>query len=171
MALYVPNDEAAQIAADLIPKYHPRLTGIEISHLLNVKAPKKVSKNGKSTGKQQRKDKKITIAKCSKVSAKTCAVAEKDVHFVIEYDSLIWDALPPDKKQAVVDHELGHCGNDADGTYMVPHSLEDFKFMLERYGFWKSDVEDFARTVISVAAKQNGEIGHLEETADEQSGD
>lgn len=158
MAIYVPNEEAEQIAADLISKYHQRLHGLKIAHLLNVKAPPKVAKNSKKPKKQLRQGKKIVIAKCSKVSSKTCAIAEQDVHFVIEYDSLIWDAMSPEKKRAVVDHELGHCGSDADGVYCMTHDLEDFKFMLERHGFYKSDVEDFARTVINVANKQSGVI-------------
>lgn len=156
MAIYIPNDEAEQIASELIPKYHQRLHGLKIAHLLNVKAPPKIAKNSKKPKKQPRAGKKITIAKCSKVSAKTCAVAEKDVHFVIEYDSLIWDAMQDDMKRAVVDHELCHAGSDADGVYIIPHGIEDFKAIIERWGFWKSDVEDFARTVIAVANKQKG---------------
>ena len=154
MAIYVPNEEAAQIAADLIPKYHPRLAGLKIAHLLNVKAPKKVAKKSKKPVKQPRIGKKITIAKCSKVTTKTQALAEQDIHFVIEYDSLIWDAMPPEKRRAVVDHELGHAGSDADGVYLVNHDIEDFRYMLVRHGFYKADVEDFARTVLQVAAKQ-----------------
>lgn len=144
MAQYVPNDEAAVIADELIELYHTRLTGLKIAHLLNLKAPPKPSKKPK---KQPRQGKKIVMAKASKVSSKTQAVAEKDVHFVIEYDSLIWDQLPDDKKRALVDHELCHCGNDADGTYMVNHSVEEFREIIDRHSFWKNDVELFAQTV------------------------
>ena len=145
MADYINNDEAQAIADNLIPLYHQRLTGLKIVHLLNLKMPPKPSKKPK---KQPRQGKKITMAKTSKVSAKTQALAEKDVRFVIEYDSLIWDKLPEDKKRALVDHELGHCGNDADGCYLINHDIEDFKFMIKRHGFWKSDVQDFADTVM-----------------------
>ncbi len=154
MADYIPNDEAAAIAADLIPKYHPRLSGLKISHLLNVKQPPKPTKKPK---KQPRQGKKITIAKCSKVSKKTQALAEQDIHFVIEYDSLIWDAMDIKQKTATVDHELGHAGSDADGTYMINHEIEDFGFVLRRYGFWKSDIEKFAQTVIEVYNRDHSE--------------
>lgn len=162
MAIYVPNEEAAQIAADLIPKYHPRLAGLKIAHLLNVKVPKKVSKKSKKPVKQPRQGSKVTIAKCSKVTTKTQALAEQDIHFVIEYDSLIWDAMPVEKRTAVVDHELCHCGSDADGVYLIKHTLEDFKEILQRHGFWKADVEDFARTVLQVAAQR---ANHTEASA------
>jgi len=167
LALYVPNDEAAQIAADLIPKFHTRLTGAKISHLLNVKNPPK-----KAATKQPRQGKKVTIAKCSKVSAKTQALVGDDIHFVIEYNSLIWDAMDFRQKTAVVDHELGHAGNDADGFYMVNHDIEDFGYMIDRYGFWKKDLEAFGKVVIDNFLKGNVEVpSDNTEVSVEQSGD
>ena len=159
MAEYVTNDEAIAIADTLIPEFHPRLIGMKISHLLNVKQPPKPSKKPK---KQPSQGKKITMAKTSKVSAKMQALAEQDIRFVIEYDSLIWDALPEDKKIALVDHELCHCGNDADGCYLVNHSVEEFREILDRRGFWKSDVQQFAETCETVY--------HSQENSNEQSG-
>src|SRR3990167_11417787 len=106
MAEYVTNDEAIAIADTLIPEFHPRLIGMKISHMLNVKQPPKPSKKPK---KQPRQGKKITMAKTSKMSLKIQAVFEKDIRFVIEYDSLIWDKLSEEAKYALVDHELCHC--------------------------------------------------------------
>ena len=144
MAEYIPNDEASVIADELIELYHPRLTGIKIAHLLKVMPVPKKTKNSKPP----RQGKKITLAKTSKVSPKTAALASQDYRFVIEYGSLYWDRMPDNMKRALVDHELGHCGNDADGLYMVNHDIEDFGFMIERYGCWKKDVEDFVTTVL-----------------------
>ena len=149
MADYIPNDEAAQIAADLITQYHPRLTGLKIAHLLRLMpVPKKQTK-------QPRQGKKITLAKASKVSPKTNALAENDFKFVIEYGSLYWDKMDGSMKRALVDHELGHCGNDADGVYLINHDIEDFRFMIERHGTWKSDVESFVNTVLAVCGKES----------------
>ena len=150
MAEYIPNAEAEVIAEELIEQYHPRLIGLKIAHLLKVMPvpkPKKVQK-------QPRQGKKITLAKTSKVSSKTNALAEKDFHFVIEYGSLYWDQMEDNMKRALVDHELGHCGNDADGVYLVNHSIEDFDFMILRYGCWKKDVEQFVQTVLTTFNKQ-----------------
>ena len=44
-------------------------------------------------------------------------------------------------------------GSDADGTYMAPHTIEDFSEIYERWGCWKSDVEQFVKTVLQVAMK------------------
>src|SRR3990167_10168923 len=149
MADYIPNDEAAQIAADLIKQYHPRLTGLKIAHLLRLMpVPKKQTK-------QPRQGKKIVLAKTAKVSPKTNALAENDFKFVIEYGSLYWDKMDGSMKRALVDHELGHCGNDADGVYLINHDIEDFRFMIERHGTWKSDVESFVNTVLAVCGKES----------------
>lgn len=147
MADYIPNDEATSIAAELIEQYHPRLIGLKIAHLLRIMpVPKKQPK-------QPRQGKKIILAKTSKVSPKTNALAENDFKFVIEYGSLYWDHMDDKMKRALVDHELGHCGNDADGCYLVNHDIEDFRFMLERHGCWKVDVAQFVETVLTVCIK------------------
>ena len=149
MAEYIPNDEAAAIAENLIEQSHRRLIGLKISHLLRVMpVPKKK--------KTQTRIKKVTLAKISKVSSKTNAIAEKDYHFVVEYGSLYWDQMPDTMKRATVDHELCHAGNDADGTYLIPHTIEDFAEIYERYGCWKSDVEKFVKAVLEKEMKQEG---------------
>jgi hypothetical protein len=165
MADYIPNDEAAAIADDLIQKHHTRLIGLKISHLLKLMPVPKQKKNAKPP----RAGKKITLAKASKVSPKTNALADTDIRFVIEYGSMYWDRMDDNMKRALVDHELGHCGNDADGVYMVNHDIEDFGFMIERYGCWKKDVEEFVKTVLQVAAKQLDEAiaEHATETENE----
>ena len=154
MAEYTPNAEAEVIAEELIEQYHTRLIGLKIAHLLKVMPvpkPKKVQK-------QPRQGKKITLAKTSKVSPKTNALAEKDFHFVIEYGSLYWDQMADNMKRALVDHELAHCGSDADGVYLVPHSIEDFSEIFARWGCWKSDVEQFVKVVLTTLAKNKQEV-------------
>lgn len=149
MAEYITNDEAVAIADSLIPEFHPRLIGLKIAHLLKVMPIPKPKKNAKPP----RHGKKITLAKISKVSAKTNAIVGTDFQFVVEYGSLYWDNMPDAMKRAVVDHELCHAGNDADGTYLISHTIEDFSEIFERYGCWKSDVEQFVKTVIEKVHK------------------
>lgn len=147
MADYIVHEEAEQLAETLIPAYHPHLTGIKIAHLLKLMPIPKQSKKPK---KQPRQGRKITMAKTAKVSAKMQALAAQDFKFVIEYDSNVWESIDADKKIALVDHELLHCGNDADGCYLRHHDLEDFRVLIQRRGFWKSDVQQFAVTVEEV---------------------
>jgi hypothetical protein len=149
MADYIPNDEAAAIAENLIEKFHPRLIGLKIAHLLRIMPVPKKSK----TPKPQRVGKKVVLAKASKVSSKTAALAAEDFKFVIEYGSLYWDKMEDKDKIALVDHELCHCGNDADGTYTLPHTLEEFKEIIDRYGFWKDDIKQFAEAIEGVYHK------------------
>ena len=122
----------------MIPDAHPHLVGVLIAHLLKITAPPK------KTGKPPRLGKKITMAKTSKVSPKVRAIASADFQFIIEYDSSVWDALTQEGKDALVDHELCHCGNDADGCYLKAHGLEEFPEIVDRHGLWKNDVQQFA---------------------------
>ena len=146
MADYILNDEAAQIAVNLIDEFHPRLTHIKVAHLLKIMpVPKQ-----KKAMKVQRQGKKITLAKTSKVSPKMAALVSEDYKFVIEYGSLYWNQMDDKTKRALVDHELCHCGCDVDGYYLVNHSVEDFSEIIDRWGFWKKDVQEFADTVESV---------------------
>lgn len=153
---YVHNSEAEQFADILIPDYHPHLTGIKIAFLSKVKPATKKKKNPKPP----RRGKKVTMAKASKVSAKTNALVGKDYKFLIEFDDAIWQELSDDKKLALVDHELCHCGNDADGCYMIAHDLEDFRAIMTRHGFWMPDVVLFAETIENVI--------HADEVATEE---
>lgn len=147
MADYIPHDEAAIIAAELIESFHPHLKSVKIAHLLRIMPiPKKP--------KAPRQGKKIVLAKTSKVSSKMLALAADNYGFVIEYGSLYWDQMDDKMKRALVDHELGHCGHDGDGIYLVNHDIEDFGFMLERHGLWKRDVAEFAATVIKTVTDQ-----------------
>ena len=154
MAEYTPNAEAEVIAEELIEQYHPGLVGLKIAHLLKVMPVPK----SKKVHKQPRHGKKVTLAKTSKVSSKTNALAEKDFHFVIEYGSLYWDKMEDNMKRALVDHELCHCGSDADGVYLVPHGIEDFSEIFARWGCWKSDVEQFVKVVLTKIAKDKQEV-------------
>ena len=135
---YFPNDEAAAIAGSLIPEFHPHLIGLNIAHLSKVRPPKK-----KKQTKQPRLGKKITMAKTARVPEKM-RVLGADFMFVIEYDDEIWRELSEESRRALVDHELAHCGNDADGVYLKHHGLEEFGEVVRRWGTWHSDILRFA---------------------------
>lgn len=69
-----------------------------------------------------------------------------DYKFVLEFDREVWDQLTLDQQEALVDHELCHCGKDEKGCYMRQHDLEEFRQIVDRHGFWKDDVRLFAES-------------------------
>ena len=142
MPEFKENTEAAGLANGLIPEFHPHLIGLDIAHLSKIKPPAK-----KKTAKPLREGKKITMAKTSRVSVKMRELMTTPWQFVVEYDDAIWQELTDVGKRALVDHELTHAGNDADGCYLKPHGIEEFSEILERNGAWKSDVKEFVETV------------------------
>jgi hypothetical protein len=147
MIEYIPNDEAQPVADELIKNYHQHLTGLKIAYLFKVSARPKKKKRAVSGRAAQ---KKLTIAKAQKVTAKMASIAAEDYKFVIEFDWWIWQDLDDNQKLAVIDHELAHCGNDADGCYMKPHDLEEFRAVVERNGFYLDDVRLFAESLQSM---------------------
>lgn len=150
MAEYEFNSEAEQLGAHVIDKHHPRLAKMKVAHLFKV-VPVVLGKNGVPKPpkyKLLRAGKKQTWAKASLVSEKYRTLLEADYRFIIEYDRNIWDRLTLDQQEALVDHELCHCGNDADGPYMRHHDLEEFKEIVKRHGFWKQDIKDFAEVTL-----------------------
>ncbi len=150
MVDYVENREAVHIAEEIIPEFHPHLVGVHIAHISKVKPPSKARK-------EPRVGKKVVMAKTAKVSEKmrrlmeiNWNIAPTPPYFMIEYDDAIWQQLDDKKKRALVDHELAHAGNDADGVYLIPHSIEEFSDIIFRNGIWKADVAEFADTVYEV---------------------
>lgn len=148
---YELNEAADAIAEDLIGAHHSRLKGIKIAYLFKSKAedPEEAQKKA-AKAKPLRDGKKFSWAKASLVSDKWRALAEDDYKFVIEFDREVWDELSLEQQNALVDHELCHCGNDADGCYMRQHDLEEFREIVKRHGFWKDDVRLFAETARSL---------------------
>lgn len=147
---YEWNDAAELLAEHLISAYHQRLAGLKIAFLYKGEEedPDKPKKF-----KPVRSGRKQTWAKTAKVTDKWRELAEEDYRFVIEFDRAIWDELSLQQQEALVDHELCHCGNDADGCYMRQHDLEEFREIVDRHGFWKDDVRDFAEATLPLFDK------------------
>lgn len=141
---YEWNTEARRIGERIVPLHHGRLRGLKIAYLFKFKDrdPEKPPKQ-----KPLRNGKKFTWAKAALVSDKWRALAEDDYQFVIEFDRDIWVLLSLQQQEALVDHELCHCGNDIDGCYMRQHDVEEFREIVTRHGFWKDDVRLFAEAL------------------------
>ena len=143
---YSWNEQAELTARHIIEKHHPRLAGAKIAYLFKVKpeAPKP---------KRIRDGKKLTWAKASLVGPEYRSLMEQGYAFIIEFDQQVWDWLTLEQQEALVDHELCHCGNDADGFYMRAHDLEEFRCIVQRHGFWKDDVKEFAEAALPLFEK------------------
>lgn len=68
--------------------------------------------------------------------------------FVIEISEEVWVAITDEQREALLDHELAHCGVEYDDhdnkkLVMYAHDLEEFNEIVERHGAWKGDVKRF----------------------------
>lgn len=98
---------------------------------------------------------KIDIALIRKVSEKDRVVYNSDIDFVLEIGSNVWYTLNDSQKEAIIFHELLHIDiKPEDGTFILrKHDVEEFSSVVVHYGFYKSDVQDFARSVLEVESK------------------
>jgi predicted metallopeptidase len=142
---YEFNEEAETTAEEIIEKHHPHLIGLKIAYLFKQR-PDHGEEETKPR-KSPRHGKKVALAKARLVSKIYGELLRQDYKFIIEFDRELWDELTLAQQAALVDHELSHCGNDADGCYLKHHDLEEFRGVVERHGLWKSDIEDFAEAI------------------------
>lgn len=142
---YEFNEVAEDLAEDIIEKSHARLKGLKIAYLFKVRPVTYDAKGNFKPRKPKflRAGKKEVWAKAAKVTDKYMPLLKAQFRFVIEFDREVWDRITDAQRKALVDHELCHCGVDAEGCYMKMHDLEEFKEVVERHGYWKSDIERF----------------------------
>ena len=137
-ANYRPALEVKAVADKLIPKYHQHIINndIRVDYVFIDKTPK-------SKGRE-------IWGRCRKVSGLGAFLANdqqgSDSFFVIEISEEIWDVLPSDKREALVDHELCHTASEPGEEPkldVMPHDLEEFVCIVRRHGLWRDDVEAF----------------------------
>ncbi len=145
-ANFRPAPEVQAIADELIPKYHKHLLdfSVRVEYVFIDKTPK-------SKGRE-------IWGTCRKISNLPAFLANEqegsDPFFVITISEPVWDVLPPDKRVALVDHELCHASaeavqneddDEADPVKLSinPHDLEEFTCIVRRHGLWRDDVEAF----------------------------
>ncbi len=123
----------------VIRDHHAHLIDAQILLLFRDQAGKKAGK--------------LTAATASKMSAKDNAIADAtpSYAFKIEIANDLWLLHTDAWKEALIDHELCHCGgNSEDGWELIGHDLEEFSAIVERHGLWKSDVKDFVERVVQL---------------------
>lgn len=135
------NPGAERIAQGVIERWHPHLIGVAIAYITKEAGSEGVE--SVKTAKPPRGGKALKLGSAASVSEKYQLIATKDFEFIIELNGQYWDRLEMDQQEALIDHELCHCGKDGDGFYIRDHDLEEFRQIVRRHGFWKPDIQAF----------------------------
>lgn len=142
--------EVRRIAERLITAHHRHLDGVRMEYIFQSEA--------------SRTKGRITFGTAQKVSGWKALLSTPDVaddpegssegldYFLITIAHDMWLLMPPKAREALVDHELSHCGADMDGEDKVilsmrSHEIEEFAGVLKRHGLWRIDYVDFMRRV------------------------
>lgn len=125
------------------------------------------------------RDGRVTLGMCRKASDLDRLLHDYD--FVILLNRELWDDLSPQQQRAVIDHEATHCAvvldkdskpkRDDNGrtVYRIrKHSIEEFHEIVERYGTYKADIEEFAAAIqrakqVPLFAEQQSVAGKIGE--------
>jgi len=139
--------EVIEIAQELIDAYHPHLKEARIGFIMR-------ETHKKSKGKS-------IMGTARKPPAWLNVFEELD--FIIELAEDIYAALSPERRRALIDHELCHCGM-GEQPYIKPHDIEEFTDIIERYGDWSMDImltrRAFQRSEQKTLEGFELEIGH-----------
>lgn len=132
-------EEVVELTRKVIQEQHKHLFETNILLLFRDQA-------GKRAGK-------LVAATASKMSAKDNAIANAmpPYAFKIEIANDLWLLSTDAWKEALIDHELCHCGgNSEDGWELHGHDIEEFSAIVDRHGLWKADVKDFVERVMQL---------------------
>lgn len=137
-----PDVEA--IANELIGEIHMHLSPARMLYLFTNKKRKRCDRVVLGTAQK--------LSGMQKFLSSGNSAVEFGYDFIILVGKVEWAELEDSQRRALVDHELCHCGvkdPDADEPEwtLKGHDIEEFKAVIERHGFWKHDVKDFAETV------------------------
>ncbi|HHY95891.1 MAG TPA: hypothetical protein GX513_12925 [Firmicutes bacterium] len=123
--------EVEAIARRLIPEHHKHLATAHIAYIMAESLP---ARNGKTP-----------MAKAQKASEAQNLLHGYD--FVITVNKKAWDMLTPQQCEALVDHELAHCGLGENGWTIWAHDVEEFAAVIKRHGLWHEGARVFAKAV------------------------
>ena len=123
------DDEVTLLLRDLINEHHAHLRNANILCLF--------------TSKPRKRGGKVTIATCEAVNETYNFLTE--INFIITIFDKAWERLADKEKKYVLDHELCHAfiGENKQGEpvyKVIPHDLEEFNELVERYGLIQRDL-------------------------------
>jgi len=140
---YWVAEEVERTASLLIPKYHKTLgnANVRIAYFFRSDVPKRGGK--------------FVFGSTKKIMGLNAALAESDEpFFCIVIAHPVWEVLPFKHRDALVDHELCHCGVEIDEQGNVNltlrnHDVQEFSDIVHRYGAWSPDVQEFLNAALS----------------------
>jgi len=123
------DGEVFSLMSELINEYHSHLRNANIECLF--------------TNKGRKRGGKTVIATCEAVNPTYNYLTNVD--FIITIYDKVWEQLADKEKKYVLDHELYHAfvGENKNGEPVyktVPHDLEEFNEIVERYGLMQRDL-------------------------------
>lgn len=127
MADFTKAPEVEFLARQLIPKYHEHLASANIAYLFR-------------RGKWKSKGSTV-LGKAAKVTGQHQYLTSLD--FIITINEQEWRKADPATKEAILDHELAHCGMDGTGWVIHLHDVEDFASVIRRRGLWSEGLQLF----------------------------
>lgn len=138
---YTLAPEVEEVAKGLISRHHRHLCDAKIAYVFKKDS---WNKNGK-----------WVLGSAHKCSEKEKLLHNYDFIITINYDS--WRIFDEVKQEAVVDHELCHCGKDKDDKYVIiSHDIEDFAAVIRRHGLYTEDVKAFGMAINQVSLFNEG---------------
>lgn len=135
LAEYRLAPEVEEVAKKIIEDHRPDIKDAKIAYMFRNKA--------------QTKSGKIVMGSVKKVSALYHEITGLDYIVKIPYD--VWSGLDEQTKEALIDHELRHCGKNEDGEFVyIEHDFEGFIGTLKMYGFWQPDLKLLQKNIIQM---------------------
>ncbi len=139
---YEESEVVKRMATRMIEEHHEHLRRARIAYVM-----KKVDEEKEpAPAKPGRFGKARKIARARLVPAMYCLLTGCD--FIIEVDEEVWNRLSLEQHEAVIDHELCHCMKDEKGWYVRDHDVEEFRAIIDRHGFWKESLHEFAEASV-----------------------
>jgi putative metallopeptidase len=139
-----PDNKAYRMMGELIHSYHPHLEYAAI--ILIWKSGWKPDKDGR-----------LIWGECKKASDFDKALVNFDFAILLNGD--IWPRMPDKQKEALLDHELCHAMGEYDEEKdewewrIRKHDIEEFNCIVERYGAWNKNAEEFLKSITKKKAK------------------
>ena len=146
MTIYTTASPAETIGTQLIRRHHPRLDETEVRFVFR--------------DEHQTSKGKAVLARTRLISGLNAWLAggmpddgdEPERFFLIEIAADLWAELDADGREALIDHELCHCGieqlDSGPRLYVTAHDLEEFVAIVARHGTWRPEVEALVKAGI-----------------------
>lgn len=125
------TENVVELMREVKEEHHPELDEATIDVVFKDSMPKK--------------DGRAQLGKVRKVSSVYQALVEADFIITLNYEA--WQKLTPDKRRALLDHQLCHCQPKIDDMGMVEgwktrkHDFEEFAEVIDRHGPWDRQVQ------------------------------